>query len=119
LNADVWAATPEYIDMRLASPYLPAQLSGFEHSSLSFEVPAPTPCLGSALNVPKISWDLTQLSTPFHADYHTVDEVLSFANQLATTFPHDIELVKLGQSFEDRDLLGIRIGKVSPIRKLM
>ena len=110
LDADIWTTTPDHIDMVLSSPFVPAQLASFEHSTARHSIPLihRHPSL-----LPPSKWDLHNLKTDFHSEYHRVEEVFAFSNELAKAFPHTVELVRLGQSSEDRELLAIRVEKAS------
>ena len=62
-------------------------------------------------------YGLKNLDSPVHNAYHRIEEIGKYANDLARTFPHEVELVRLGQSTENREILGIRIEKVLMICK--
>ncbi|KAF8316152.1 hypothetical protein DL93DRAFT_2111686 [Clavulina sp. PMI_390] len=108
-GADVWSATPDHVDIHFASSQLPSQLSSFPQTSFSVEIPPPTP---SPLRPPsphRTPWDLEHLDSGFHSSYHRFEDIVEFIDELARTFPRLVELVRVGQTAEGREILGIKI----------
>jgi hypothetical protein len=104
--------------MVLSPALLPPQFASFEHSTTRHSIP---PNANPTSLVLSSNWDLNHLRSDFHTEYHRVEEIFSFANELAKAFPLTIELVRLGQSSEGREILGIRVEKASlpPFRLLL
>lgn len=97
--------------MRLGSSELPHQLSSIPSSRLDIAVPQslyPSPPDPPAdQHIPL--WNLSHLETAFHEGYNRFENILEFANELSRTFPHLVELIKVGQSSEGREILAIKI----------
>lgn len=99
--------------MRLGSPSVPSELHTYPHSPLDIVLP-PLPSPPPLLSSPG-PWDLTKLTSDFHEAYHRFEDITSFFNDLARTFPHQTELVRVGQSAEGREILAIKIEQVGSV----
>lgn len=100
--------------MRLPSRFMPSELSSFQRSSLTFSISPRPPPISSHLSTPL---DLKHLTSVFHNDYHRLDEITEFVNELSRQFPRLVELVKVGQSVEGREILGIKIEQVRSLTR--
>lgn len=74
-------------------------------------IPPPPPLLGSS-HQSQADWDLTHLTSSFHSQYHRLEDITKFFNELSNAFPHLVELVRVGQSTEGREILAIKIEEV-------
>lgn len=96
--------TPDHIDLRLPTPYVPSLLSSFERQPIELTIPAlPRPPYGTS------SWNLGWLSSTFHSEYHRLEGVMEFINELSEEYPRLVEIVRIGQSSEGREIIGIKI----------
>lgn len=108
--------------MRLSGPWnsVPSELDAFPHSPIDVAVPpissapllAPKDSCHRATTPPTEPWDLTKLTSDFHESYHRFEDITVFVNELSRTFPHQVELVRVGQSAEGREILAIKIEQV-------
>ncbi|KAI9512002.1 peptidase M14 [Russula earlei] len=58
----------------------------------------------------RTSWDVRSLSNAtFHERYHTLDEIESFARDLAAAYPRQLSIVPLGHSGEGREMFALEI----------
>lgn len=88
----------------------PGELDAFEHTAIEHIISSQS--LEDSPRHPSSSWFLKSLeASTFHTEYHNLSQIMQFGDELAVTFPHQVELVKLGQTSEDRDIMAIRIGK--------
>jgi Zinc carboxypeptidase len=100
--------TRDHIDLHLPTSYVPPVLSEFERHSIELTIPArSTPPYGSS------SWNVTQLGSEFHSEYHRLEEIRSFINELSETYPRLVEVVRIGQSSEGREIIGVKIEEAS------
>jgi len=100
--------TRDHIDLHLPTAYVPSALSEFERHSIELTIPAPsTPTYGSS------SWNVTRLGSEFHSEYHRLEEIESFINELSETYPRLVEIVRIGQSSEGREIIGVKIEEAS------
>jgi len=53
--------------------------------------------------------ELEGMADPWLASYHTYDEVITWVNNIQRKFPHLVELVDHGKSYQGRQLLGLMI----------
>jgi len=115
LDVDVWASTPAYIDAYFphkldshtkltAYPYtvLPLNVSSVLEASIRDAKVSPKP-----LVLP----DLKSLNSTFHSDYHSSEEISTFLQELANTFPTTTSLFHIGNSYEGRPIEGVKIVK--------
>jgi extracellular matrix protein 14 len=103
-DGDVWSVTPDHIDLRLSTPYIPSALSGFERRPIVISVPAP-----SLPRHQSSSWNLSELASEFHSEYHCLEEIMEFVNELSETYPCLVEVIRIGHSSEGREIIGIKI----------
>jgi hypothetical protein len=84
----------------------------YTHSYRS--TPTPTPDTDAPVPLPDVS---SLENSTFHGSYHTLEEIELFVVALASTYPKLVEVVWLGESWENRDVFAIRIGKRGGRRK--
>ncbi|KAI0254492.1 hypothetical protein BJV78DRAFT_1184679 [Lactifluus subvellereus] len=55
-------------------------------------------------------WDVVSPSNAtFHSQYHPLDEINSFARDLADAYPHQVSIIPLGHSSEGREMFALEI----------
>ncbi|KAJ2901312.1 putative zinc carboxypeptidase protein [Zalerion maritima] len=126
---DVWAATPQYVDVRVRKfdfdavlGLLPSSLVDSHQRIIPDLVAASAatyPAPGSN-NIPDLSISnsrpsrLSSLSKDidnmFFQDYQPLSVVVPWMRLLQAMFPDLVEVIKIGTSYEGRDINGLRIG---------
>ncbi|KAF8326827.1 uncharacterized protein EI90DRAFT_3156418 [Cantharellus anzutake] len=106
-NYDVWTVTNNWVDIRLDTTQLPSSFASFNASLRVIQPPYQHP--DQFRPNPSLTCSLESLHSPVHNDYHRFEDVIEYANELARTFPLHVELVRMGQSTESREILGIKI----------
>jgi hypothetical protein len=113
MNLDVWRSTPTNLDIRLPEHHvsifetcLPKGLTYttlitnlqdlVDDSALSTETPS------------DLVRDRSNLSTPFHDQYHTLQEIYAFGSSLIEEYSDILEGFVVGYSAEGREILGYR-----------
>ncbi|KAJ7480262.1 peptidase M14 [Mycena galericulata] len=113
---DIWQIRTEstpYVDIYSApnSPSLPESLLATPHAMSDIRVPPPPQWVDadSADSNPD-DWALDTLAnSTFHNAYHPQFEVDAFIHALARLHPAQVDVLRLGHSAEERELLGLRI----------
>ncbi|KAI0371997.1 hypothetical protein BV20DRAFT_941130 [Pilatotrama ljubarskyi] len=97
---------------------------GLSHADIYFEDPRQSldlsiPEVGSIalddleeLHFYRKGWNLSSLpNSTYHSVYHPLYEVEDFMQELANTYPTTVELVNLGHSAENREMIAMRLSK--------
>ena len=113
---DIWQTTPSYIDIffRQSADIFsaPSLYSQFPYSDIHI------PDLSSQpLDTKKpsrvestVSWNLSSLNnSTYHSAYHSLHEMYTFAQELATQFPQEVSIVPLGHSGQGREMFALEI----------
>ncbi|KAF7369469.1 Zinc carboxypeptidase [Mycena venus] len=108
---DIWKIGTEsspHVDIYSppSSAGLPDTLLATRHTTTNINIPLPEQRLRPA------DWNLTSLqNTTFHGSYHSQSEVDTFIGELARLHPESVQILKLGHSGEEREMLGMKIAK--------
>ncbi|KAH9849312.1 hypothetical protein C2E23DRAFT_839677 [Lenzites betulinus] len=104
-DAQVWAVGPSHVDVF------------FQQPERQWDLPAPAggsvlPTSVDDLHLSDGERTLGTLSnSTYHTVYHPLYEVEEFMQTMASTHPHLVELINLGHTAEQREMIGMRISK--------
>ncbi|KAK4460214.1 putative metallocarboxypeptidase ecm14 [Cladorrhinum samala] len=123
---DVWAFTPEYVDIRIYKDYLPSVLTLLPSSLQPFvlipDVQAavsrtfPSEVAGNSefdlalTDKSKIFSSFDGMSNLFFRQYQTLSTITSWMRLLEAMFPTITEMTSIGKSYEGRDVYALRVG---------
>ncbi|KAL2262804.1 hypothetical protein VTK26DRAFT_9443 [Humicola hyalothermophila] len=123
---DVWAFTPEYVDVRLDKDDVSALLTllprSLQPSVLIPDVAAAVWATYPSTTVEKISLDsgktdvaqtrtsLDGMENIFFRDYQTLSVITSWMRLLEAMFPTIAQVINIGDSYEGRHVYGMRVG---------
>ncbi|KAG8907769.1 putative metallocarboxypeptidase ecm14 [Tulasnella sp. 403] len=107
-NLDIWSLNKDYVDIYFPSESgVPAYFTSLNHTALSPALPNRETSLRPS---PIGPWNVSTLANcTFHNGFHTLEEIDSFVQQLANEYPNLVELVRLGKTSENRDILALNI----------
>ncbi|KAK4229824.1 putative metallocarboxypeptidase ecm14 [Podospora fimiseda] len=126
LFLDVWAFTPEYVDIRIYKDYLPSMLTLLPKSlkpqvlipdvqaAVMRTFPSETaerPTLN--LSIPeksKMHASFDGMGNLFFQHYQTLSVITSWMRLLEAMFPDFTEMTSVGKSYEGRDVFALRVG---------
>ncbi|KAH9950804.1 hypothetical protein B0H21DRAFT_721773 [Amylocystis lapponica] len=115
-RADIWQVTPSHVDVYFSSPddYLASQFSGASLVHNTTEILRAALIPPDKPRPPSIEWNLTSLSnTTFHSNYHPLDEIEVFMQQMAALYPDIVKLDYIGHSAEGREMVAMRLSRDS------
>ncbi|KAK4453596.1 hypothetical protein QBC34DRAFT_394465 [Podospora aff. communis PSN243] len=132
LILDVWAFTPDYVDVRISKKYLPGLLkllpTSLQHTVLISDVAAAAWATFPSTNAPLSNFD--SISTPakrnmlvggadniFFSDYQPLIVITNWMRLLQALFPSFTNITSIGKSYEGRDIWAFRVGEPSPDEK--
>ncbi|KAI0360633.1 Zn-dependent exopeptidase [Trametes cingulata] len=105
VHARVWQIGPSHVDIYFEDAAQRLDLSIPEVGSIALDNP-------EDLHLYSKGWNLSSLSnSTYHSVYHPLYEVEDFMQELATTFPNNVELVNLGHSAENREMIAMRLSR--------
>ncbi|GJE92386.1 peptidase M14 [Phanerochaete sordida] len=110
-NADVWSVGEHHVDV-----YLPDGSANASAPSLA-ALPYADAYLPSALfevprTRPQSYWDLGSLTnTTFHTQYHSLEDIHTFTQELLELYPNNVKVVPIGHSAENREMFALEIFK--------
>ncbi|KAK3685988.1 hypothetical protein B0T22DRAFT_492804 [Podospora appendiculata] len=131
LLLDVWALTPEFVDIRIQKDYIPPLLSLLP---TSLQPSVLIPDVGAAVwatypskkAAAKTRFDSNMVVDPvesrklvdgvdnlFFSDYQTLPVITNWMRLLEAMFPDITEMITIGKSYEGRDILALRVGQHS------
>ncbi|KAJ7466640.1 peptidase M14 [Mycena galericulata] len=112
---DIWQIRTEstpYMDIYSPphAPSLPEALLATPHAMSDIGVPPPRRVDADSADSNPDDWALDTLAnSTFHNAYHPQFEVDAFIHALARLHPAQVDVLRLGHSAEERELLGLRI----------
>lgn len=110
-NADVWHVGRDHVDV-----YLPEGSANVSAQSLD-DLPYTDSYLPHALfevprTRPQSYWNLSSLTnTTFHGEYHPLEDIHTFTKELLDLYPHNVKVVPIGHSAENREMFALEIFK--------
>ncbi|KAK4151309.1 hypothetical protein C8A00DRAFT_17284 [Chaetomidium leptoderma] len=123
---DVWAFTPDYVDVRLDKDDVSALLTllpnSLQPSVLMSDVAAavwatyPSTAVGksrfesSMTDAAKMRTSLDGVGNIFFQDYQTLAVITSWMRLLEAMFPSIASMTSIGKSYEGRDVYALRVG---------
>jgi murein tripeptide amidase MpaA len=114
-DLDVWHATSTVVDVYSPpdAPFLPEALVRIPHNTTYVPVspssPSP-PKLYQYNSRGEIDWNITTLDdTPYHDDYHPLNETYSFLKALAAKHSDVMRFGSIGVSAEGRDIMALTV----------
>ncbi|KAK0626661.1 hypothetical protein B0T14DRAFT_421777 [Immersiella caudata] len=132
LILDVWAFTPDYVDVRISKRYLPGLLKllpdSLQHTVLISDVAAAAWATFPSADAPLSDFD--SMSTPakrnmlasgadniFFSDYQPLLVITNWMRLLQALFPSFTNITSIGKSYEGRDIWAFRVGEPNPDEK--
>ncbi|KAK4168958.1 hypothetical protein QBC43DRAFT_356471 [Cladorrhinum sp. PSN259] len=126
LFLDVWAFTPEFVDIRIYKDYLPSMLTLLPKSlqpyvlipNVQAAVSATFPSQAaekstldfSVVDKSKMHTSFDGMSNLFFQQYQTLSVITSWMRLLEAMFPTITEMSSIGKSYEGRDVFALRVG---------
>ncbi|KAK7062712.1 hypothetical protein VNI00_000200 [Paramarasmius palmivorus] len=105
-DLDIWS-TSSTVD--IYSSNIPDALAGYPYTTS--QPPQSLHTTQASIGGP---WNLSSLTnSTFHQSYHPLYEIDQFIHQLASEYPHLVNVVHLGHSAEGREMLALRISSTS------
>jgi extracellular matrix protein 14 len=124
LYLDLWSATKEHVDIRIAQGTVPLLLDLLPESIRSSHAPLMHSLAETALEtyphtvqspVPQLQVPLEQqgLKTDnlFFRNYQPWSVIVPWMKLLSSLFPSNVEVISIGTSFEGREIQGLKVGK--------
>ncbi|KIK63962.1 hypothetical protein GYMLUDRAFT_40174 [Collybiopsis luxurians FD-317 M1] len=112
-DLDIWQLSSSYVDVYFP-PHreLPEELK--DVNCTVSEIPPDLDLRTTSGNL--APWNLSTVgpaNNTFHSNYHPLHEIDQFMNEISVAFPETVEVFELGHTAQGREMLGIKISKVS------
>jgi extracellular matrix protein 14 len=114
-DLDIWHATSTIVDLYSPpdAPFLPEALVRLPHNTTYVPISPPSassPKLYQYNSQGDFDWNITTLNdTPYHDDYHPLNETHSFLKALAAKHSDVMRLGSIGMSAEGREIIALTV----------
>ncbi|KAF9061924.1 hypothetical protein BDP27DRAFT_1337417 [Rhodocollybia butyracea] len=119
-DLDIWQITANYVDIYFPSQTeLPEELKKISYTEEEINATRDIDAWKVSSSTFGVSseWNLSTIwpdENEFHSNYHPSYEIDMFIYELAEGFPGMVQVVHLGHSAEEREMLGIKLSKRPP-----